>query len=240
MNITWSKFDEELRAGECVCQLACAPKPLHLILNSVHHIEEGEPFRFATPQEKRVEVYYALAAGAKGLSYWWYTPIPPYLGVGADDPQARALWREIGLLGAEVRTAGPVLVRSCPASLPVAGSRRLWVRSLLAGLDTVVLICVNEDYASDRVGTVVRPLEQAVVTFRLPAWLRPQEILEITHRGIQPISWEREGKKLKLYLGRVELTRLVLITSDHSLPHHLQRLYDTQFAPKIQRLTEDR
>jgi len=219
-----------------VCQSACAPKPLHLILNSVHHIEKEQPFRFATPEEKRVEVYYALAVGAKGLSYWWYTPVPPYLGVGADDPQARALWRAIGLLGAEVRTAGPVLVRSCPAPLPVTASRRLWVRTLLAGLDTVVVICVNDDYASDRLGTVVRPLERAEVNLRLPAWLEPKEAFEITFEGPRDIAWERRGADVALHLGRVDLTRLILISADPQLRDHLQALYQEQFAAKVARL----
>lgn len=199
-----------------ICQSACAPKPLHLILNSVHHIEPGQPFRYATPEEKRVEVYYALAAGAKGISYWWYTPVPPFVGVGADEPQAKALWEEIGRLGREVRAVGPVLMRGCPAALSLQAPRRLWVRTLLAGLDTLVVICVNEDHANDRWGTVVRPLEEVKVTLRLPAWLKPRRALEVTPQGFQEVAWEQQGSEVTLNLGTVHLTRLLLLTSSSS------------------------
>src|ERR1035441_7414071 len=54
-----------------ICNSACAPKPLHIILNSVRHDTKGGPFRFATPPEKTVELFYALGAGTKSFSYWW-------------------------------------------------------------------------------------------------------------------------------------------------------------------------
>jgi hypothetical protein len=218
-----------------ISRSACAPKPLHLILNSVCHTEKDRRFRYATPEEKRIEVYYAIAAGAKGISYWWYTPVGRYVGVGASDPEAAALWREIGLLGAEVRTAGPVIVRSCPVTLPITASRRLWVRSLLAGLDTLAIICVNDDYASDRIGTVVRPLENARVNLKLPSWLDPKDVFEITFEGIRDITWERNGSELILHLGMVELTRLILITADAQLRRRLEDLY-SRFAPNVSRL----
>lgn len=74
-----------------ICSSACAPKPLHIILNSVRHDAERGPFRFATPPEKTVELFYALGAGAKGFSYWWYTPYGEFHGCGAADKEAVAL-----------------------------------------------------------------------------------------------------------------------------------------------------
>lgn len=223
-----------------VAHSACAPRPLHLILNSVCRIDPatGRRFRFGTPEEKRVEVYYALAAGARGLSFWWYTPQPnaPCHGCGAEEPEARALWREIGLLGAEVRTLGSVLTRSCPAPVPVQATRRLWVRSLVAGLDTLVLLVVNDDHANDRLGTVVRPVENATLTVDLPTWLAPRDVFEVTDAGLKDASWKREGGKVALNLGTVQLTRLLVLTADTRLRPDLENLYRTQFAERAARL----
>lgn len=221
-----------------VCHSACAPRPLHLLLNSVRHTEKDRQFRFGTPEEKRVEAYYALAAGAKGISYWWYTPIGRCYGCGAQDPQAAALWREIGLVGAEVRTGGPLIVRSCPAQLPMTASRRLWVRCLLAGLDTVLAICVNNDHASDRVGTVVQPLARAQATIQLPSWLKPKDAFEITCRGVGDVAHEYANAGVTLQLGQVVLTRLVVITSDTELRTRLNALYDARFAQSARRLLD--
>ncbi len=222
-----------------VCQSACAPKPLHLILNSVCRTRPDRKFRYATPAEKRIEVYYALAAGAKGISYWWYTPAPPCVGCGAqNDPDAAALWREIGLLGAEARTVGPLVVRACPLELPVTATPRLWIRTLAAGLDSLLILVVNDDYANDRLGTVYQPVEDATLRLELPEWLTPAEVFEVTSQGTQDAEWEQGGAELSLSLGTVDLTRLVVVSSDADLRGRLQELYDTQLARSAQRLRE--
>lgn len=223
-----------------ICHSACAPRPLHLILQSVRHDMPDMPLRFPTPEEKRIEVYYTLAAGAKGLSFWWYTPAGECYGCGAKDADAVPLWKEIGLLGAEVRTAGPVIMRSCPAAVPAKASRQLWVRSLLAGLDTLVMVVVNENVASDRVGTAVEPVGNASMAVDLPSWLQSADVFEITYEGTKDLSWQRAGSKLSIDLGKVELTRLILISADGGLRDRLQTLYETQFASNVRRLLAGR
>lgn len=219
-----------------ISQSACAPKPLHVILNSVRRTKKDRRFRFGTPEEKRIEVYYALAAGAKGLSYWWYTPVAPCYGCGGPEPEAVALWKQIGLLGAEVRTAGPIITRSCPAVVPITASSQLWTRTLLAGLDTMVVLCVNDNYLNDQLGTVYRPVENARLSITLPSWLQPREVFEVTFKGTQDAQWERSGSKLNLQLGTVDLTRLLVVTADAGLRGRLQKLYESKFAGNVARL----
>lgn len=228
-----------------VCQSACSPKPLHVILNAVRHTDKANKrqFRFATPQEKRIEVYYALAAGAKGLSYWWYTPAAPSYGVGAaavsSDPEATALWAEIGLLGAEVRTAGPILLTSCPVDVDSKVPPGLWVRGLLGGRDTLVLLITNEQYTNDRVGTVYVPVEKATATVRLPAWLKPAEAFEITANGVANAQWTADGGSLTLDLGTVDLTRMIVVTADKALRPRLAKVHQTHLAANTTRLTRE-
>ena len=219
-----------------ICNSACAPKPLHIILNSVRHDSKNGPFRFATPAEKTVELFYALGAGAKSFSYWWYTPYGEFHGCGAKDKEAVALWRQIGLLGAQVRTAGPVLTRSCPALVPLQAPSKLWTRTLLAGTDTLVLLAVNENIASDRLGTVVVPLPKTVVTLSPPAWLKPADAFEITPQGLQDLNWKSNAGQLTLDLGQTEVARMVLLTSDKSLRKQLDELYRSRFAANVAQL----
>ena len=51
-----------------------APKPVHLILLAAagRDRKDGEGNIYVTPQEKRIETYYAIGAGANGISYWWF------------------------------------------------------------------------------------------------------------------------------------------------------------------------
>ncbi len=219
-----------------VCRSAAEPRPVHIILNSVRHDHPEQPFRFATPTEKRIELYYALAGGARGFSYWWYAPYDHYYGVGGSGPEAAALWKEIGLLGAEVRTAGSVITRSCPAIVPVKTPPRLWVRTLLAGLDTLVVVVVNDNFAVDRSGTVIRPVERASVTVGLPVWLEPKAAFEVTYAGTQVVPWTASGNQVALDLGTVEVTRLVFVSANEELQGALENIYRTRFADTVKGL----
>ncbi len=206
-----------------ICNSACAPKPSHFILNSVRHDSKDGGFRFATPAEKTVELFYALGAGAKGFSYWWYTPTGEFYGCGAKDEAAVALWHQIGLLGAQIRTAGPVITRSCPAQVPVETKAKLWTRTLLSGTNTLVLIAVNDNIACDRLGTVVVPLPQTVVCITPPGWLKADDIFEITPQGLTPVTWEKSAGKIILNLGQTDVARMIVLTSDHTLRDSLDQ-----------------
>lgn len=231
----------------CVAFSACEPKPLHVVLNVIRRIEKERTFRFPTPDEKRIEVYYSLAGGAKGISYWWFNQahvkwrgkigVTDGLGSARSDPEAAKLWNGIGLLGAEVRTAGPVILRSCPVEIKAESNRRmLWPRCLLAGLDTMVLLVVNERYANDRVGTVHVPLDDVKVTVPLPAWLDAKSVFEISHKGVPDLDWAKQGSSLTVDLDTVDLTRMVVITKDKTLRDKLQKLYSVKFADNVAEL----
>lgn len=229
-----------IHAVASVCRAACEPKPLHLILSCTRRQDGSRVFRWGTPEEKRIEVYYALAGGAKQFSYWWFTGSSPTTsgssGPGREEPGSAALWREMGLLGAEARTAGPVIVRSCPASVPATAPGNLWVRTLIAGLDTLLVLCVNDDYANDLAGTILRPVENAEVTVDLPAWMGGAQVFEINYRGTHDVSSERVGQKLTLDLGTVNVTRMIAVTTDTTLRAATQSLYQTKFAPRVSQI----
>jgi hypothetical protein len=156
-------------------------------------------------------------------------------GVG-DRPDAVVLWKAIGLLAAEVRTAGPVITRSCPARVSVKAHPRLWIRTLLAGLDTVMLIVVNDNCAVDRCGTAIFPVEAASVTVLPPAWLQPRDVFEITYAGTRPVPWTQADREIAIDLGTVSSTRLVLISTDENLRPGREVLYRSRFAATVAKL----
>jgi len=223
-----------------VSRSACAPRPLHLVLYSVshHHRQSGEQlFRFPTPKEKRVEVYYSLAAGAKGFSFWWYSPDPVFDGCGSSKPGAAELWREIGLLGAEMRTIGPLVLRSCPALLPIEKPDNLWVKTLLSGQDTLLVVCVNERHANDRLGTSYVPLKNVEMSIDTPGWITPKDAFEITYNGVKDAEWKTTDEGVEFQLGYVHMTRLLVITADESIRAQLQAYYHNKLRANVDTLT---
>lgn len=222
-----------------IYQSAGAPKPMHLILHTCRFDMKDCPFRGPTPEEKRIEVYYSLAAGAKALSFWWYTPFGEYYGCGGSDKDMKALWKEIGLVGAEIRSAEAPILRSCPAMVPVKGPRMLWIRSLLAGDDTLALIVVNDNFASDRLGTIYRPVQNAKIRVQPPAWIKPTDVFEVTSDGTREVKWQNEAGSLTLDLGTVDLTRFVFISRTPALRAQMQKAYAERFAENVKMLRSE-
>ena len=223
-------------AEAAICKSACEPRPLHIMLYGNRYEKGTNTFRGPTPPEKRIEAFYAIAAGAKGLSYWWYSPGKPAVGLGAAEPGARALWREVGLIGAELRTAGPLITRSSPFSLPVTAPPKLWVKPLAVGLDCVILVVVNDDYTNDRQGTRITPVANAALKLAPPSWLEPKDVFEIAATGTKDIAHRAPAGELALDLGTVNVTRLVVITSDPALRQSVQQDYQAHYAANVKKL----
>ncbi|UCF47675.1 MAG: hypothetical protein JSU89_10945, partial [Myxococcales bacterium] len=152
---------------------------------------------------------------------------------GVSTPAANALWREIGLLGAEIRTAAPLLVKSCPATLPLQPTAGVWVRSLLVGSDTLVLLAVNDQYYNDQTGCHYTPVSNATVAVTLPTWLQLPTAFEITAGGLKDVSTQSNGSQLQLNLGTLNVTRMIVVTKNAQLRTTLQRRHDQQVQPGI-------
>ena len=217
-----------------VAQSAAEPNPLHIILYSCEYNDgSGSVFPFAPPATKRIEVYYALAAGAKGMAYWWFLPGNPSNGLGAAAPAANALWREIGVLGAEIRTAAPLLVTSWPAAVTLQPSSGVWVRSLVAGTDSLVLLLVNDRYSNDQAGCHYTNVPNATVTVTLPSWLQSPTAFEISAGGLSDVSTQPSGNQLQVNLGTLTLTRMIVLTTNPQLRTTIQERYEQLVRPGL-------
>ncbi len=222
---------------------AAEPNPSNLLLYSCEwkctdaercgpHLNEVWPF--PTPESKRIEAYYALAGGVKGLGYWWLPKGYPSNGL-ADQGKAtaRALWKEMGLYGNEIKTASPLLVTSHPVDLVVQGSSNVWVRALACRTDTIILIVVNDDYYNDQAGCHYSQVPNATVMATLPTWMQSPTAFEISAGGLSDVSTQPNGNQLQVNLGTLKLTRMIVLTKDPQLRSTIQQRYDQMVRPGI-------
>ncbi len=227
-----------------IAESSCEPRPLHMILYGNRYLDKKDKtnsFRYPTPAEKRIEVYYALSAGAKGLSYWWYTPAAPAYGLGGathnpGDTQAVALWHEIGLMGAEVRTAGPIITMSCPIELKAEAPDSVMVRFLASGDHTLLMLAVNNNYENTDKGTTLEPVRNASVEVTLPGWMKSAQCFEISATGTKTLAARRSSAGLHIPLGSFDVTKMVAITSDGKLREQLQSYYADRLGDATGRL----
>jgi hypothetical protein len=200
----------------------------------------GQVWPFPTPEARRIEIYYALAGGAKGLGYWWFPKGYPSNGL-ADQSKAtaRALWKELGLLGNEIKTAQPLLVTGHPVDLPLTTSANVWARALASRTDTIILLAVNDDYYNDLAGCHYTQISNATVTATLPSWMvggptgEVPTAFEISASGLSDVSTQPSGNQLQVNLGTLKLTRMIVLTRDAQLRSTLQQRYDQSVRPGI-------
>jgi len=218
------------------CTRAAEPNPYHIILNSTEskNSDTGEIWPFAPPQCKRIEVYYALAAGAKGISYWWFKPGYPSNGLGDQSrPNAPQLWKEMGLYGNEIKTVSDLLVVSHPVDMPLSPSANVWARALAAGTDTMIMLIVNDNYWNDE-SFHSTDVPNATVTATLPSWMQASPTaFEVTAGGLSDVTTQLNGDQLQVSLGTLKITRMIVVTTNPQLRTSLQQRYDLEVRPGV-------
>lgn len=220
---------------------AAEPNPFHVILLSTESKENVngvvKTWPFPTPQAKRIEVFYSLAGGAKGISYWWFTACAGQCSNGLGDqskPAAQALWKEMGMFGNEIKTVSELLVTSHPVDLPLTPSANVWARALAVGPDTMILLVVNDNYYNDEAGFHSTDVANATVTATMPAWMQPPlTAFEVTTGGLRSVSSTANGNQLQLNLGTLKLTRMIVLTKNPQLLPALQQRYDQLVRPGL-------
>jgi len=224
---------------------AAEPNPFHVILLSTESraVVDGvtKTWPFPTPEAKRIEVYYSLAGGAKGISYWWFKPGYPSNGLGDQSkPAAQILWKEMGLYGNEIKTASELLVTSHPVDLPLTPGPNVWARALAVGTDTLILLVVNDNYYNDEAGFHSTDVVNALVTATLPSWMQSEgssgdklTAFEITAGGLRSVSSVVNANQLLLNFGTLKLTRMVVLTKNPQLLPAIQQRYDQLVRPGL-------
>jgi hypothetical protein len=224
-----------------VVRWACQPKPPHIILNSVSERDKDKIYRYGTPEEKRIEFYYALAAGAKGISYWWFTPYGEFLGCGSEESGAKAMMREMARLNAEARSILPLLSSSAPGTLPGekldAFTRCLppWLmaRTLFAGTDTALLMLVNRDHCSDRMGTFIQSIPKAIITFQKPPWMKEIKTFRFAGGALEEIPFTLEDGGAKMEIRDIPLTEIIIVTEKISRIDEIRQRWN-EIEPRLQ------
>jgi hypothetical protein len=215
--------------GRTMCAGA-EPNPSNHLLYSTQQTDWPYPDH----RSKRMEVYYTLAGGTKGIGYWWLIGAN---GMNNTDPDSRLLWKEIGLCGNEIKTARDLIVRSTPVNLAInPNSSLVWARAVASSIDSLILYVVNDNYASDINGCHVTNVANVVITNTLPSWLvsGSTTAFEISTGG-KPVDVTHalNGDKLTVSLGTLSLTRMIIITTDAGLKAALEARFVSQVRPGL-------
>jgi hypothetical protein len=201
------------------------PKPMTIIVNASPRTKNvGEVLRAPTAEEERISVYCSLAAGANAIAYYWYNA-----NKIAGCQWIPDTWVEIATLNRQLQLLRGKIGIAFPIELPVIAPKKIWVKTVSSGPDTLIAIIVNTDYSSSREGFKYTPMEKTPITLMLPQGLEINSVTAIEDDGPVSVTFIKEGSKVVFDTGRLEIGRIVLLSSDGDLYERIrQRWFETE------------
>ena len=210
---------------------AAAPR-IPYILPDCAWIEETGLGRPVEPGEARLKAHYALAAGAKGLTWWAWDPVPQTIKHGCRE--SPALLAEMKRLHREIQTLQPLLSISepLPETWAESDNEHLWTKTLLCADHSLILVLVNRNYDSHAAGMVYdavqsaagfthEPLGKTEVTVSVPDWLRVEEVFAMPLA--EKISFQANDDRIDICLEELEFARMLVLTRDKGLGQRLAK-----------------
>lgn len=205
-------YEHELRWVQRVVEtvrFSCAPRPFIPICEAMAH----EGTRFSAPEEVRIIAYYMIGSGAKGINYWTYwpykTPTGGVYGFLGNTP----VTTEVNRINSEIKTIAHLLSKGHPIDLVTSSNERIWASALLCGEKDIVVVLVNENYSSTKGSFNYTPIEDVRIEVKIPDWMDVKEASLISYEGIKKLTYKKLNGKIKIEIGKVDVTNLVVLGS---------------------------
>ncbi len=227
---------------------ACAPRIPYLFPDAAW-VEEWGLGRHVEPGEARLKMHYALAAGAKGITWWAWSPTPKTLKHGVQ--KSEPLQAELKRLHREVRTLQPLLSISepLPETWAESDNEHLWTKTLLSADHSLILILVNRNYDVHEPGEIFRtpetaeprfeyePMEETEVTVNLPDWFRVEDVFAMPEA--ETMRFRRNDDRISMRIKELEFARMLVLTRDNGLRERLTKAWE-ETAKRRQRIAQSK
>ena len=166
-------------------------------------------------------VVQAAGCGMKGLTSWTYAVAGG--GWQSNNDAARA---EIAASNAMLAAIeGPLLLgyptdwASTDAGDVMTGvvgneqwpKERVWARALLCGPDTILLAVANHIPPSKPDPPTIEPAVDVSVSVRVPPWMTPSELMEVTQDGLAPYPVQIDECRALVRLAELRSGRLFIL-----------------------------
>lgn len=196
---------------------AAHPKPFLYLNQGYCTPRDGQ--REFSPLEMRLEVFTALAAGAKSLQ--WY---PAHGSRGL--LKHPVMWNAVGETNGELHQLLPLLSIGTPIGEPLVNDDNILARTILCGDRALVVILVNENFTSTPEDFTIEPVDGASVRVRLPRGFRASGVaLPAFPERPQGIDSEINASTVSFDLS-FAAAQAAVIYSDASVVAEMQQIHD--------------
>ncbi|MEA3401978.1 MAG: hypothetical protein U9R79_12145 [Armatimonadota bacterium] len=201
------------RTREHVRHTAAASRPRPFIYLCEGYSENAQ--RQFVPDEMRLEVYTALACGAKSLQ--WY-PAHGDRGLLAHP----RMWNAVGRMNVTVHQVLPLLSMGTPTGRPLVEGGDLLARSILCGERALAVALVNRDYSSTPDDFSLTPAREVSVRVRVPRFMHVRGAVLAAFDGPVEIPVEVRPATVSFTLRDLGAGGIVILYADGSVPAQMR------------------
>ncbi len=196
-------------------QAASRPRPFYY-LNCGYCRNEAREYQ---PDEMRMEVYTALASGAKSLQ--WY----PAHGARGLLKHPR-MWNAVGEVNGILQQVLPLISIGIPVGKPLVDEGNYLSSSILCADKAMIVILVNKDYVSTPEEFIRAETPASVVRVRLPSYMQAAGVVRMRFPGGLPdIPAEIKDSSVK-FMAAANPVEMLLIYSTESVFEALRQKHD--------------
>ncbi len=200
---------------------AARPKPFLYLNEGYCTPRDGQ--REFSPLEMRLEVFTALAAGARSLQ--WY---PAHGSRGLLNHPV--MWNAVGETNGELHQLLPLVSIGTPIGEPLVDHDNILARTILCGDRAMVVVLLNKNFTSTPENFTIDPVENASVRVRVP--------VDFEASGVAIPGFPETPQEIDCHINpstvsfdlSFDAAQAAVIYSDASVPTEMQRIHDECMA----------
>ena len=201
-------------------QAACRPRPFYYLNEGycTTRSRDAKASREFSPDEMRIEVYTAVACGAKSLQ--WY----PAHGSRGLLKHPR-MWNAVGEMNGILHQVLPLISIGMPVGAAQVDADNWLTSCILCGDRAMLVVLVNRNYKSTPAEFITAPAPPATVRVRLPRFLKAAGAVRMRFPGGLPDIPAEIADATVTFKASANPVEMVLIYADESVFEQLRRTH---------------
>ncbi len=199
------------------CRFAAGPRRVDIVPQVDYEDRSKAEMKFRRPpfdREVIIQYLYALGAGARGFSGWEWFDEKSDFAVFHGAPNYPDVMHALTETFARFKLLEPLILQAHPAEIATCANPKVWIKTLVCGLDAVLIVLVNDDYESLPTDFRVSPQENVKVRLPKLPWLKPTAAA-VAHSGeLQRLTLSNAGEACEVVLPRLDTGEIILLARD--------------------------
>lgn len=207
------------------CRQAAGPRRVEIVPQVDYEDRKKAEMKFRRPpfdREVIIQYLYALGAGARGFSGWeWFDENSDFAFFHGASTYPDVM-HAISETFSRFKLLEPLILQAHPAEIATCDNPKVWVRTLVCGMDALLVVLVNDDYESLPDDFRIHPQENVRVRVPPLPWLKVGYAALAQSAGLSPINLTPRGGVPEMTLPRLDTGEVLLLAKEASVASALQ------------------